>query len=168
MKTSQRKDEDFVSKKLLVVLVLVMSLGIPLTVHANGAPWPPDLKIVPVEQNAPAHLVPLLGKWVGSSNSGMGLRMAVEKIYLSEFGLLKIDTVYAWDNRFVAPGWSRQPATFIGTPSSNNQKGEITYSVASNALQGARISCQLPTGDSMNCTWAYGRAVGTASFKREK
>ena len=142
----------------LILLMLVFAATSGLA-SSNGAPWPPDLSITKPEANVPANLIPFIGKWSGSSNSGMAVNMAIEKIYISEFGLLKIQTVYAWDNKYVSAGWSRQTASWDET--------YLVFTLKENSLKGAQISCTIPKGDSLSCQWVYSGS-GSASFKREK
>ena len=127
---------------------------------ANGAPWPQDLTISPTAPNIPADLASFSGKWTTGSTSTMGIKIAFEKIAYSEFGLLKIDSVYAWNNRYFAAGWSRQPAQF-------NWK-KVSFSIPDgNSLSGYIITCSIPKSDSMYCTYA-GRFNGSLNLRREK
>lgn len=142
---------------ILLMLVFVATSGLA---SSNGAPWPPDISITKPEANVPAKLAPLSGKWIGSTGSGMGARMAFEHIRISEFGLLQIQSVYAWDNRFVPAGWSRQSAKFTGK--------DIVFTIAEgNPLSDMLISCSLPQNDSMSCSYS-GPYSGSISLRREK
>lgn len=152
--------------KLVVILALIMMFGFALPVSANKAPWPPDLSITPAENNIPAEVVPWLGKWVGYSSSGMGLRLAVEKIWRDEFGRIRVQTIYAWDDKYRPAGWVRQQGSYFGPPAV--EKSEISFVNAYKDLPRSTVRCSLPTGDSLSCTWHLPRESGTASFKREK
>ena len=147
-------------KRFILILTVALLCAVTLPVHANGAPWPPDLKIEQPEANVPAKLLPLSGKWIGSTGSGMGARMAFEQISISEFGLLKIQSVYAWNNRFVPAGWSRQPARFT--------EKEVLFTIPDgNSLSGMLITCGLPVNDMMSCTYS-GPYSGTIGLRKEK
>ncbi len=85
--------------------------------------------------------------------------MAFEQASISEFGLLKIQSVYAWDNKYTYAGWARQPASIIGSV--------VMFTVAEDtALAGYIINCTLPKDNKLSCTYA-GRASGTIGLKRE-
>ena len=149
-------------KRITTTLILLMLVFAATSGFAssNGAPWPPDLSITKPEANVPAQLAPLSGKWIGSTGSGMGAQMAFEHIRISEFGLLQIQSVYAWNNRFVPAGWSRQSAKFTGK--------EIVFTITGeNPLNGVSIWCNLPQNDSMSCSYS-GPYSGSISLRREK
>ena len=148
-------------KKAFVLSSLFFASMLLMTsfAHANGAPWPSDIKIVPPDPKTPSHIQQLSGKWVGSTATGMGVRMAFEQASLSEFGLLKIQSVYAWDNKYVAAGWARQPANIV--------RNKVVFTVAEDtSLEGYLIECALPKDNKLSCTYA-GRARGTIDLKRE-
>ena len=148
-------------KKLTPILILLVVMFAATSVFAaDNAPWPPDLSITKPETNVPANLVPLSGKWIGSTNTGMGARMAFEYIRVSEFGLLQMQSIYAWDNRYVPAGWARQAAKSTGN-------GIVFMVTGENPLNGVTISCNLPQKDSMSCSYT-GRYTGTISLRREK
>ena len=127
---------------------------------ANGTPWPQDLTISPPASNIPADLASFSGKWTTGLSSTMGIKIAFEKIAYSEFGLMKIDSVYAWNNRYFAAGWSRQPAQF------NFKK--VSFRIPDGSqLTGYTITCSVPKSDSMSCTYT-GRFDGSLNLRREK
>jgi len=152
-------------RNTLIVLLLLLTVSCSTAFAAKGeAEFPSDLTIVAPEDNVPAALVPLIGKWSGKTNYGMDVKMAIEKIYFSGIGLMKIQVVYAWDNQYMEAGWSRQTASY--DPANN----VILFKVANQSFAGAFHEFKIPKDNSNEIAgnWKFGRYNGTATMRREK